>query len=209
MAERVTLEQLQGGGLQAVDVYLSRFGGVVSLRELTGAQVLKATKLAASSLPGTEGRVTDVGKQRALMVAFALTEPSLGETDEEKALKVEVVQGLGYAPQLLLYSVLMMLTEEELTADHREALLREVAEPEHLLALNVSASPETILDGAGDDADEVLRVALRIPAVLSGSLSMGTVKRLAAALDAERDALAEKVAVRIAERLATLMSAGG
>lgn len=199
MSEPVTLEQLAAGGLQSVEVYLARFGGTVALRELTGAQVLKAVKLGTHELAGTDGiRIPDGGRQKALMVAFALQSPSLGETDEERALRVDVVEGLPYTAQLLLYSLVTMMTDEELTEEHREALLREVPETEHLAALNVQGDPAALLGALGDEqASDVLRVGLRIPAALDGGLPMSTVRRLAEELTAEREELAAAIAARL------------
>ena len=168
---------------------LRAFGGTVTLQELTGMQAVNAARWSLGYLGGAEGLPhVDTTKREALQIALGMVEPSLGDTDEAKAAKVDTILQLGFLDQLLLSTVQTRLREGTLTDEQQAALKEEQPTTELLEALGLgTTSPEAILETtSAEDLDDLLRVALRVPAVLSGSLPMTIVHLLAGALKAKQ-----------------------
>jgi len=204
--KHVTLAELQTGGLQEAEVYLARFGGVVTLRELTGPEVVAASRFATAPLPGTEGtQRTDTAKREALRIAFALVlDPPLGATLEEKAGRVKVVQNLAFIDPLLLATVADLLSGGTLTDEQREVLRGEQVPAAMLAALGQEAegAAEFLETRAEEDLAAILTVALRgYGAALTGDLPMSTVRMLAQAAEEQETRQAQKTALALAEAL--------
>ena len=212
--KQITLEDLQAGGLQEVEVYLARFSGSVTLRELTGQEVVAASRFATAPVAGTEGtQRTDVSKREALRIAFALElDPPLGKTLEEKAGRVDVILGLGFIDQLLLATVVDMLSGGQLDERQREVLASERAPAEMLAALGTSQDTAAayLENRAEEDLAAILSVALRgYGGALTGDLPMGTVRMLAEAAEAQEARQAQRTAAALAEVLAGMLGAQG
>ncbi len=212
--KQVTLSDLQAGGLQRVEVYLSRFGGVVTLRELTGQEVVAASRFATAPIAGTEGtQRTDVAKREALRIAFSLQlDPPLGKTLEEKAARVDVILGLGFIDQLLLATVVDMLSGGQLDERQREVLASEQAPAEMLAALGASQDTAAayLENRAEEDLAAILTVALRgYGGALTGELPLGTVRLLARAAEAQEERQAQRTAEALAEVVAGLLGGKG
>lgn len=198
----VTLEQMQEGRLARAEVYLERFGGLVVLQELTGEQVLKAAKYSMTELETSEGpmRIPDPARQQAVKLAFALVEPSLGQTDEERAAQCEVIEKLGYVDQLLLLAVLDRLTECTLTEEQREQLREAKPAADHLEALGRERSPTAVIEAAEqEELEDLLAVALHVPQALFGQVPMSAVRLLAARLRRQQRAFAQELAAAVLE----------
>ena len=181
----VTLEQLAEQRLQRVEVYLDRFKRCVTLEELTGPRVLKATQWATEAVMGTEDvRRIDPAKRQALRIVLAMVDESLGKTDEERARHVDVILNLAYIDQLLLVSVLDLLAEGTLTEEQREVLRQEKPPAELLEAVMGARSPESLIeDTPSEELDMLLDVALAgFPAALTGQFSLSTIRLLHEAL---------------------------
>jgi len=195
----VTLEQLEGAALRTVDVWLERFGGVVTLRELTGDQVLLAAQWATEREPGNLGlRTLNYGRHRKVQLALSMAEPSLGETDALKAGNSDKLSNLGAVDQLLLTTVVDRLNDGTLSQEQREALGSAQSAAAHLEDLGVGDSPEAVLGASEEGVAELLRVALDVPEVLFGRVPMNVVKRLAEAQTVRAQEQAEAVAMAVA-----------
>ena len=186
----ITLDQMKAPVLREAEVYLDRFGGTVRLRELTGDQVLFAAQWSLEAVGGTDGfRTRNVAKQRRLNIALALVEPQLADKDEAKAAAAEtVLKDWPSLELLLLNEVIGLLDEGLLTQEQRERLAVEEAAHLKLDALGVNTTPEGIIAASEDNAETamLLKVALRVPEVLFGRVSMTVVRMLSEAIDAEQ-----------------------
>lgn len=201
MSELLTLDDLQAAPLAEATVYLARWGKSVRLRELTGPDVLMSGQLGTRKLANSEGGVIvpDQEKRNAIRVALALVSPSLGETRELKAANHSILVGQGYIVTLLLGTVLTELTEGGLSDEQRAYLAEEHSEVEMLACLGIGDGPEAALAVAPEgELEDVLSVGLRLPAALSGGMSMGTIRLLAAQVRREQEALALSVAQALA-----------
>ena len=130
-----------------------------------------------------------VAKQRRLNIALALVEPQLADKDEAKAAAAEtVLKDWPSLELLLLNEVIGLLDEGLLTQEQRERLAVEEAAHLKLDALGVNTTPEGIIAASEDNAETamLLKVALRVPEVLFGRVSMTVVRMLSEAIDAEQ-----------------------
>jgi len=195
----LTLEQLSADNRQTADVNLQKLGGLITLRELSGEQVMKAAKWSLVTVAGTEGVVkSDPTKQKLIQIALAMVEPSLGDTDERRAANIEVISSLGYMDQLLIGAVLDKLSERPLKDDEREFLSGDYTSTEmfEYLVRGPAPDPNSIMEQIlkTDDGEMILDVAIRFPGVLDQSIPMSTVRMLHGAIERDRKRLAEEIA---------------
>lgn len=192
----ISADMFQTPPLSEAVVFLQRFGGMVKIRELTGAQVMKAARYGSREINTDNGSVSvpDGTKQRAIKLAMALVEPALGENDELKAAAFETIQNLPYADQLLLMTVLDLLADGKLSDEQRDLLRQEKSAVELLDALGTEESPTAVIDAVeGEEVADLLSVGLRVPQALFGQVPMSVVKILAARIREEQIELAKLI----------------
>lgn len=201
--EHVTLAELQSGALQQVEVYVARFGKCVTLRELTGPEVFEAGKLSTAPVAGTEAiQRVDVAKRRALLIAFALVEPSLGRTLVEKAAQVETILSLAYIDQLLLDSVQDLLSGGTLTAEQMEVLKSPLPPAKMLEALGTDAEDTAfhLEQQSEEDLAAIMSAALHgYAGALTGSMSMSLIRLVARAAREQEQRQAREIAEALAQ----------
>jgi hypothetical protein len=162
----------------------------------------QASKRGTEQVASSDGmlRVPDGAKRQSLKIGFALVTPDdqflLGNTEDEVAINLHLVEDLGWRDLLLMLSVLDRLTEGTLTDEDRKLLVQERPAQDLLEAIAVhEQGPEALLQRAEEeDLGEVWAVALRVPQVLTSDVPMGIIRKLAAQIDLEREQMTEGIA---------------
>jgi hypothetical protein len=201
----LSLTDLSQDKLQRAEVYLQEYGDLLTVRELTGEEVLKARLLATERVGGTEGTSrVDPLKQRAHEIVFGMVDESLPVDLDQRAAKSAPIRKLGWITQLLLDRVIGMLAELQLSNAQRETLKSNKSAAEMLGEL--AGGPEVVeafLEAQSEEDEKaILAVAVNgFPQALEGSLRIGVIRLLYAAHLADQQAQAERTALALARVL--------
>ena len=184
-------QDLKEAPLDTVEVNIARLKGKVLMQELTGEQIMKIAKWSMEQVG--DASVMNPIKSRSLQIALAMVEEK-PKSDELKAGNIDAINNLQHLDQMLLSLALEFVTEGKLTDDKRNILRDEsLNTTEKLEKLGETINPEAVISNAGELAQDVIKVGLRVPAALFGQIPISVIRQLSQQVDDERVLLAAEI----------------